>query len=83
MTAVDKVYLNYNTDKQVALDTITVDEAEKYIADGHFAKGSMLPKVEACMDFVRDSLDKIAIISSLKEASEAIKGNTGTVMKGR
>ena len=43
----------------------------------------MLPKVEACMDFVRDSLDKIAIISSLKEASEAIKGNTGTVMKGR
>ena len=83
LTAVDKVYLNYNTDKQVALDTITVDEAEKYIADGHFAKGSMLPKVEACMDFVRDSLDKIAIISSLKEASEAIKGNTGTVMKGR
>ena len=83
LTAVDKVYLNYNTDKQVALDTITVDEAEKYIADGHFAKGSMLPKVEACMDFVRDSLDKIAIISSLEEASEAIKGNTGTVMKGR
>ena len=81
LTAVDKVYLNYNTDKQVALDTITVDEAEKYIADGHFAKGSMLPKVEACMDFVRDSLDKIAIISSLEEASEAIKGNTGTVMK--
>ncbi len=83
LTAVDKVYLNYNTDKQVALDTITVDEAEKYIADGHFAKGSMLPKVEACMDFVRDSLDKVAIISSLEEASEAIKGNTGTVMKGR
>ena len=83
LTAVDKVYLNYNTDKQVALDTITVDEAEKYIADGHFAKGSMLPKVEACMDFVRDSLDKIAIISSLEEASEAIKENTGTVMKGR
>ena len=83
LTTVDKVYLNYNTDKQVALDTITVDEAEKYIADGHFAKGSMLPKVEACMDFVRDSLDKIAIISSLEEASEAIKGNTGTVMKGR
>ena len=83
LTTVDKVYLNYNTDKQVALDTITVDEAEKYISDGHFAKGSMLPKVEACIDFVRDSLDKIAIISSLEKANEAINGQTGTVIKRR
>ncbi|MDD5979856.1 MAG: carbamate kinase [bacterium] len=83
LTTVDKVYLNYNTDKQVALDTITVDEAEKYISDGHFAKGSMLPKVEACIDFVRDSLDKIAIISSLEKANEAINGKTGTVIKRR
>lgn len=83
LTTVDKVYLNYNTDKQVALDIITVDEAEKYISDGHFAKGSMLPKVEACIDFVRDSLDKIAIISSLEKANEAINGKTGTVIKRR
>ena len=83
LTAVDKVYLNYNTDKQIALDTITVDEAEKYIADGHFAKGSMLPKVEACLDFVSNSDERKAIISSLEKANEAIKGNTGTVIKRR
>lgn len=83
LTAVDRVYLNYNTDKQIALDTITVEEAEQYIADGHFAKGSMLPKVEACIDFVRDSDERIAIISSLEKANEAISGNTGTVIKRR
>ena len=78
LTAVDKVYLNYNTDKQVSLDTLTVEEAEKYIREGHFAKGSMLPKIEACIDFVTNSNNKIAIISSLDKASEAIDGNTGT-----
>ena len=83
LTTVDKVYLNYNTDKQKELDTITIDEAEKYISDGHFAKGSMLPKVEACIDFVRDSFDKVAIISSLEKANEAINGQTGTVIKRR
>lgn len=83
LTAVDKVYLNYNTDKQIALDTITVSEAEQYIAEGHFAKGSMLPKVEACMSFVKDSDNKQAIISSLEKANEAINGKTGTVIKRR
>ena len=77
------MYLNYNTDKQKELDTITIEEAEKYISDGHFAKGSMLPKVEACIDFVRDSFDKVAIISSLEKANEAINGQTGTVIKRR
>ncbi len=83
LTAVEKVYLNFNTDKQIALDTITTDEVDKYISEGHFAKGSMLPKIEACKDFINDSTDKIAIISSLEKASEAIKGNTGTIMKRR
>lgn len=83
LTAVDKVYLNYNTDKQIALDTITISEAEEYIAEGHFAKGSMLPKVEACMSFVKDSDNKQAIISSLEKANEAINGKTGTVIKRR
>ena len=78
LTAVDKVYLNYNTDKQISLDTLTVEEAEKYIREGHFAKGSMLPKIEACIDFVKNSSNKISIISSLDKASEAINGNTGT-----
>ena len=83
LTAVDKVYLNYNTEKQVALDELNVAEAEKYISEGHFAKGSMLPKIEACIDFVKDSDKKIAIISSLERASDAINEKTGTVIKRR
>lgn len=83
LTAVDKVYLNYNTENELALDNLTVEEAEGYIKEGHFAKGSMLPKVEACVEFVRDSDEKIAIISSLERADEAIKGTTGTIIKRR
>ena len=83
LTAVDKVYLNYNTENEIALDKLTVEEAESYIKENHFAKGSMLPKVEACIDFVRDSDKRQAIISSLEKAGEAIKGNTGTVIKRR
>ena len=83
LTAVDKVYLNYNTESEIALDQLTVEEAESYIKENHFAKGSMLPKVEACIDFVRDSDKRQAIISSLEKAGEAVKGNTGTVIKRR
>ena len=83
LTAVDKVSLNYNTDKQVDLDSIIIDEAKKYISENQFAKGSMLPKVEACMSFVEDSDDRRAIISSLEKASLAIKGKTGTIIKRR
>ena len=80
LTAVDKVYLNYNTDKQLALDKLTVKSANKYIRDGHFAKGSMLPKIEACIDFVKSNPSKKAIIGSLEKASLAIAGKSGTVI---
>lgn len=83
LTAVDKVCLNYNTDKEEQLDALNVSEAERYISLGHFAKGSMLPKIEACIDFVSDSDDKIAIISSLEKANEAINGKNGTIIKRR
>lgn len=83
LTSVDKVYLNYNTDNQVAVDTLTIDEATKYINEGQFAKGSMLPKIEACINFVNSSDDNLAIISSLEKANEAINGKTGTVIKRR
>lgn len=83
LTAVDKVYLNYNTENEIALDNLTVEEAQRYISEGHFAKGSMLPKVEACIEFVKDSDEKRAIISSLEKANEAILGNTGTIIKRR
>ena len=82
LTAVDKVFINYNTPDQMALDELTIEEANSYIESGHFAKGSMLPKVEACMEFVKGNAGKKAIIGSLEKASEAINGTSGTVIKG-
>ena len=80
LTAIDKVYINFNKENQKALDTLTVEEAEKYIKEDEFAKGSMLPKIEACIDFVKGDSSKKAIIGSLEKASDAIKGNSGTVI---
>lgn len=81
LTAVDKVCINYNKPDQVELSELTLDDAEKYIKEGQFAKGSMLPKVEACMDFVRKSNGAKALITSLEKAAIALKGQTGTVIK--
>lgn len=78
LTAVDKVCINFNKPDQKELDEITVEEANKYIAEGQFAKGSMLPKVEACLDFVKGGVDRCAIITLLEKASDAVKGLTGT-----
>lgn len=78
LTAVDKVFINFNKENQQALDEINTDQAKKYIAEGQFAKGSMLPKVEACLEFVEKTPDRCAIITSLEKASDAIKGLTGT-----
>ena len=66
LTAVDKVCINFNKPDQKELDEITVEEANKYIAEGQFAKGSMLPKVEACLDFVKGGDDRCAIITLLE-----------------
>lgn len=83
LTAVEKVCLNYNTDNEVMLDSLTIEETEEYIKEGHFAKGSMLPKIEACLDFIDNSDDRVAIISSLDKAKDAINGKTGTIIKRR
>ena len=80
LTAVDKVCINFNTPEQKELDTLTVEEANSYIESGHFAKGSMLPKVEACIEFVKDTEGKKAIIGSLEKASAAINGKSGTII---
>jgi carbamate kinase len=77
LTDVEHVYLRFNTPEQKALETLTVAEAEKYLADGEFLKGSMGPKVEAAVRFVKWS-GKEAIITSLNHAMEAIEGKTGT-----
>lgn len=80
LTAVEQVCMDFNTPQQTALSSMTVSEAEKYIAEGHFAPGSMLPKVEACLSFVRANPQGKAIITSLAMAKEAIAGRTGTVI---
>lgn len=78
LTAVDKVYINFNKENQKALDTLTTKDAKKYMQEGQFAKGSMLPKIEACIDFVEKSKNSYAIITSLEKAMDALKGLTGT-----
>ena len=80
LTAVDRVCINFNKPNQKALANITVAEAEQYIKEGHFAPGSMLPKVEACLEFVKNSTGE-ALITSLEKASAALKGETGTIIR--
>jgi len=81
LTAVDKVYINYNKPDQKELDTLSIEEVKKYIEEGHFAKGSMLPKIEACMEYVVNNPNGQAIITSLQNAGSALAGSTGTVIK--
>lgn len=78
LTAVDKISLNFRKPNQVDLDDITVAEAKKYIEEGHFASGSMLPKVEAAIKFAEYKKGRVAIIASLDNCLEAVKGKQGT-----
>lgn len=76
-TAVEKMYLNFGKDDQVALDNISVADAKKYIAEGHFAKGSMLPKIQAIVRFL-EAGGKEAIVTKPELLEKALKGETGT-----
>ena len=78
LTEVEKVAINWGKPDQHNLDNMSLKEAVQYIEEGQFAPGSMLPKVEAAMKFVRANPDKRAIITSLDKAIEALEGKTGT-----
>ncbi len=80
LTAVEKVYLDFNKPTQRALDTITARDARTYLAQGQFAPGSMMPKVEACVKFVEAHPGGKAIITSLEHAAEGLRGETGTTI---
>ena len=80
LTAVDRVCINFNKPNQEELSSINLEESYKFIEEGHFAKGSMLPKVEACIDFVKSSTNGTALITSLEKAKEALHGKTGTII---
>lgn len=78
LTEVEKVAINWGKPDQKDLDNMSLKEAVQYIEEGQFAPGSMLPKVEAAMKFVRANPDKRAIITSLDKAIDALNGKTGT-----
>lgn len=80
LTAVDYVYLDFNTPNQRTLKTATLKELEELLKDNHFKKGSMLPKIEACMSFVK-ATKRPAVIASLEDASKAFKQLSGTIIK--
>ena len=80
LTAVDQVKIHFNKENEENLSKITTDEAKKYTEDGEFAKGSMLPKVEACLDYLNHTHNKKAIITSLENAKDAINGKIGTTI---
>ena len=86
LTAVEKVAINFGKSDQKWLDTLTIAEAEKYITENHFAKGSMLPKIQAAIAFLKSSSARprknqeapAAMITLLNKARDGIAGKTGT-----
>ena len=80
LTAVEKVAINFGKPDQKNLDELTPEEARKYMAEGQFAPGSMLPKVEAAVKFAESKPGRTALITLLEKAKDGIEGKTGTVI---
>ncbi len=82
LTAVEKVAINFRKADELWLSNLSIDEAKTYMEEGHFAPGSMLPKIQAAVEFAESSKDRFALITLLeKKAKEGIAGETGTVIK--
>ena len=81
LTAVEKAYVNFGKENQEALSEVTVEEMKKHAADGQFAPGSMLPKVEAAIRFAQSKPGRKALITLLEKAKEGIEGKTGTIVQ--
>ena len=82
LTAIDKVKIRFGKPDERSLDTMSLADVQRYIDDGEFAEGSMLPKVEACATFVKAAPGRKAIIAALDQASDAVKGKAGTAVFG-
>lgn len=80
LTAVEKVAINFGKPDEQWLDNLSLRDAEHFIEEGHFAKGSMLPKVEAAAAFARSGPGRKALITMLSKAKEGIEGKTGTII---
>ena len=80
LTAVDKVCINFGKENEQKLDLLTVKQAKEYIKNDEFKKGSMLPKIEACLDYITHKKNGQAIITSLGKVKDALLGKTGTII---
>lgn len=80
LTAVEQVYVDFGKPSQKAIQQMTAEEARAYMAQGQFAPGSMMPKVEACVKFVEARPGGKAIITALGHAAEGLRGETGTLI---
>ena len=81
LTAVNNACVNFGKPNEKKLENISTMELEKYFEEGHFLKGSMYPKVQACLNFVKSGKNKTAIIASLENAKDAFKEKAGTIIK--
>jgi carbamate kinase len=81
LTNVDNVTLNFGTPDERPISQMSLEEAEGYIQEGQFESGSMLPKIEASLDFLRHGENRKAIITSLNKAKASLEGKAGTVMQ--
>lgn len=81
LTAVEKIAINFGKENQEWLSKMNLEECKKHIADGQFAPGSMLPKVEAAMKFAESKKGRKALITSLEKAADGILGKTGTIIE--
>ena len=79
LTAVEQVALNFGKPNETWLKQVSLKEAEEYIRQGHFAPGSMLPKVQAAVDFAGSKPGRKALITLLEKSRDAIQGKTGTM----
>ena len=82
LTAVEKVAIHFGKPDQTELDELTPETAQRYIDDGEFAPGSMLPKVQAALQFAQSGLGRMALITELDRAADGIAGKTGTIVRG-
>ncbi len=80
LTAVEKVAIHYGKPEEKWLDELSIEAAKAYAGEGHFAPGSMLPKVEAAIQFAASKPGRKALITSLEKALEGINGKTGTII---
>ena len=81
LTAVDYAYIGFQKPTQKKLERVSLEEVKQYLAEGHFAKGSMYPKVNACIKYLIAKPGKTAIITSLLKAKEAFQEKAGTIIK--